>query len=144
MEISRVIAGSSQTFFETLMESVLFDINSSTNIIHQKEHVKEGFHYQKNLKNKMGRGGNVRVEITKLEEPYEYEATFSSAQGINTLSYCAKELDHGQIEVRYGEDFVSSSSLKRMNYKIMSRLYKRSSIRKANLILDRLERLMEK
>lgn len=144
MEISRVISGTSQAFFQVLMEGLLYDVNRSTNTIHQKAHVKEGFHYQKKLKNKLGHNGNVMVEVTKLQEPYVYEATFSSTQGINTLSYYAEKIDDQHIIVQYAEDFVSASSMKRMNYKLMSKLYKRSSLRKASLILDQLEDLMKK
>lgn len=143
MEINRVMQGTPAMFFDVLMGALLEDIEQSVHK-YNRDSVKEGFHYQKQLKNKFGKAGNVKVEITTLKEPYAYEATFSSAQGVNTLSYCAEVFDDEHIQVTYGEDFTSSSFSKKMNYSIMSKLYKRSSIKKANLVLDRLEQYMQK
>ena len=144
MELSRDIQGTPTMFFDCLLNALMEDVEQSVHTVLHRSKLKEGFHYQKQLNNKLGKSGNVRVEITTLKEPFAYEATFSSAQGINTLSYCAEILDDHHIRVTYGEDFMSPSKSKTMNYKIMSRLYKRSSIRKANLTLDRLEQYMKK
>lgn len=144
MEISRNIQGTPTMFFDCLWNALVEDVEQNVPTVLHRSKLKEGFHYQKQLKNKLGKSGNVRVEITKLKEPFAYGATFSSAQGMNTLSYCAEILDDDHIKVTYGEDFISPSKSKTMNYKIMSKLYKRSSIRKANLMLDRLEQYMKK
>lgn len=145
MEVCKTLRGTPDQFFALLMEALKRDVEQATHKVCSSDLLKEGFHYQKMMKNKMGRSGKVRVDIARLSrQPYVYEAAFSSAQGVNTLFYCAKAIDDGYIQVTYREDFTSLSRNRNLNYKIMSKLYQRSSIRKANLILDQLQYEMEK
>ena len=104
--------------------------------------LKSGLTYQKKLRNSFGNEGTVSVSIDRFEENH-YAASFKSAQGINQLSYDLEPLDNQQFEVTYKEDFFSESKSKSLNYSIMSKLYKRSSKKKMNLMLDAIEKMIQ-
>ena len=133
MEVKRIVHGDIKAYFKVLTDSLLSDYNAA---------MKSGLTYQKKLRNSFGNEGTVSVSIDRFEENH-YAASFKSAQGINQLSYDLEPLDNQQFEVTYKEDFFSESKSKSLNYSIMSKLYKRSSKKKMNLMLDAIEKMIQ-
>ena len=142
MELKRVIKGKIEKCFALLEDACLEDIKASTEEETNTISLHAGYTYRKVLKTKMGVSGHVDVEITEFEAPKHYSAAFSSAQGINTITYELTQIDDDSMSVHYVEDFVSLTKSKNLNYKIMSKLYKKSTMKRANMLLDQLENLM--
>lgn len=142
MEIKRLVQGNINAYFDVLTNSLLNDYNSATHFEHSSDVLKSGLTYQKKLRNRFGNEGVVTVTIERFE-PNHYAASFKSAQGVNHLSYDLNPLNEEQFEVTYKEDFYSESKSKSLNYSIMSKLYKRSSKKKMNLMLDAIEKMIQ-
>lgn len=141
MEIRREMHGNIEKCFSLIQESCINDIKQTTEKNVNAEDL-QGYSYQKRLNTKMGVSGHVTVEILAFEAPIRYHASFTSAQGVNMVTYDLQKQSEDAFVLTYGEAFTSSSKSKSFNFKIMSRLYKRSSTKRANLLLDQLERLM--
>lgn len=143
MEVTRVIEGSKEKLFTILMDSLLEDISETQGKQVKLEDIGKGYSYKKQLKTKVGKEGLIRVTITQLEVPSIYEATFESAQGFNTLSYKLEDVDDSHFNLTYTEEFMSEKKSQNLNHGLMSRLYKRSNKKKANLVLNQLEAMMQ-
>lgn len=142
MELTRQIKGNIHYFFDRVEQSLIEDIEQSTgNKISINEIVK-GFTYSKNLTSQLGRTGRVKVIINEYQRLNKYSVSFISAQGENILSYETKEIDDTKFEIKYTEDF-NGSWYGNLNYKLMSLLYKRSSLKKANMLLNNIENMMQ-
>jgi len=144
MEVSRIIEGSKKQLFSILMNSLLEDIKLSQEKEVKLEDIGKGYSYKKQLKTKVGKEGRIKVTITQLEIPVIYEATFESAQGFNTLSYRIEDIDESHFKLTYKEEFYSEKKSNNLNFGLMSKLYKRSNKKQANLVLSQLEAMMQK
>ncbi|MFV0255189.1 MAG: DUF3284 domain-containing protein [Erysipelotrichaceae bacterium] len=142
MEIKRIIKGTKELCFEVLSESLLFDINNSSEKDIVLSDIKPGYSYTKNLQNKVGNKGAVRVEIKTFTPNSKYEVTFDTNQGCNTLSYQLNDYDAEHFELIYSENFTSEKSMNTMNFKFMSKLYERGNKKKINATLDQLENII--
>lgn len=143
MEVSREMKGSRDKCFSILVESLLADIKDSTNEEVKIEDVKVGYTYYRQMKSRMGNEGKVKVEISKLDVPSNYEAVFTSSQGVNTLSYLLEDIDQDKFRLTYNEDFVSEKGANNLNFKIMSKLFSRSSSKRIKLTLDKLQSMLD-
>lgn len=141
MEIRREMHGNIEKCFSLIQESCINDIKQATDMEVNAEDL-QGYSYKKLLNTKMGVSGHVTVEILAFEAPIRYHASFTSAQGVNTVTYDLQKHSEDAFVVTYREDFTSSSKSKNFNFNIMSRLYKRSSTKRANLLLSQLENLV--
>ena len=142
MEVKRIVHGDMKAYFKVWTDSLLSDYNAAMQAEYTSDVLKSGLTYQKKLRNSFGNEGTVSVSIDRFEENH-YAASFKSAQGINQLSYDLEPLDNQQFEVTYKEYFFSESKSKSLNYSIMSKLYKRSSKKKMNLMLDAIEKMIQ-
>lgn len=144
MEVVRHMNGDVNNFFDKIEESIISDITSSTGEKVDISQVTSGYTYIKELTSQLGKRGKVKVVIDEYIRPIKYTASFISAQGKNTLSYEVKEIDKTCFEVKYNESFDGISKSKTWNHKLMSKLYKRSSIKKINLVLNNIEAMIQK
>lgn len=144
MEVVRQIEGNINDFFDRVEESLLADIKTSTGNSININEIVSGFTYFKELTSQLGKRGKVKVIINECTRPIKYSVSFISIQGENTLSYEAKPIDENKFELIYSENFKGSSKANSWNYKVMSKLYKRSSIKKANLVLNNIELMIQK
>lgn len=144
MEVVRQIEGDINDFFDKVEESLLIDIKTSTGNCININEIVSGFTYFKELTSQLGRCGKVKVIINEYTRPIKYSVSFISVQGENTLSYEAKPIDKNKFQLIYSENFKGSSKVNSWNYKLMSKLYKRSSIKKANLVLNNIELMIQK
>jgi len=142
MEISREYFGTKEDCFDIILNALVHDIESETNEAIEIDQIKEGFSYKKKLVNRFGNEGSVQVTIEKLDVPHYYEAHFLSNQGTNILSYELVDIDEKSFNLIYKENFESSKKSHNLNFKLMQRLYKRSSTKRAKLMLDQLESLL--
>lgn len=139
----RIIKGSKEKTFAIILQLVVDDVNRATKAKMKPEELKEGYAYTKKLKPRIGKEANIRVTIEKLHEPVEYEATFLNSQGLNTLSYTLEDHDDTHFKLVYREAFISDKKSSNMNFSLVSFLYKRSTKKRVNLLLDRLEELVQ-
>ena len=84
-------------FFKHIAESVAYDISEATGKKVRVKQLHKGFSYKKTMKNKVGRKGEVDINITEWDPPHIYKAEFSSYGGVNTLSYEIEDLADGRI-----------------------------------------------
>lgn len=143
MQVSLDLDVSKEEFFEFLYSSVINDIKESTGKTLSKEDIVKGYQYDKNLKNKMGREGEVKVTILEFEPYKKYIAEFESNQGKNIISYDVKSLNDGKVNVIYSEEYIAPDKLKAWNFKLVNLLYKKKSIKRAETILKNIERYIK-
>ncbi|MDF9824637.1 hypothetical protein M2475_001139 [Breznakia sp. PF5-3] len=143
MEVSRIIRGSEEKCFSILMASLLEDIEAAEGKKVKLEDIGKGYNYTKQLQNKLGKAGTIRVTIVEIDSPSVYKASFESAQGVNTLSYILEKVDDTHFKLTYNEEFLSDKKSNNLNYGLMSKLYKRSNKKKANLVLNQIETLVQ-
>ncbi len=138
MEVKRTLAVSVEEMDKCIETMVLEDIANATGKQVDCSKIGAGYKYRKELKNKMGKVGKVTTRIDKMVSG-NYCASFESAQGVNHLSYTYQPLSEDQISLIYLEDYEGVSSSKKMNYSLMSFLYKRANKKRINLMLSQLE-----
>lgn len=139
---TRIIQGNKETCFSIILNSVLADIQTSTNKTVDATELTEGYTYLKPFRKHRGKVKEMKVEITKFKIPYEYEATFYSAQGNNTLRYQLEDIDDHSFRLSYEEDFSSNKGSANLNFKFMSKLFKRSTTKKMNAVLECIEHMV--
>lgn len=139
MHVEKVLKVGAEEFFEQISHSVEQDIYATTNKKVKVDQLKEGFTYEKNLNNKVGRSNRVTVEIVEIHSPSSYIAKFTSRDGTNTISYRIEELGPQQIKVYYQEDFKGATKAKNLNAKIMQLLYNFNSKKRTNKLLCNIE-----
>lgn len=140
MELIREMDIKATDFFNALVTSVLYDVSVATGKSIKRDKLCNGYSYLKNIKGKKDSKGNVKITIEELKEPKVYHARFTSAKGDNYLKYEISEINEGKIKVRYSESFEGSSKANGWNYKIISKFYKKKFDKRANAILNSIER----
>lgn len=138
MEIIKTMNVSLQQMDESITKMVLEDIKNATGKKVKGSDIGAGYKYRKELKNKMGKVGTVTARIDVLKSGF-YQASFESVQGTNTLSYDYKAIDDHSVELTYTENYLTLSTAKQMNYRLMNFLYKRSNKKRINMMLNQLE-----
>lgn len=139
VEVNEKLYISAEDFFDSIAESVAYDIGEATGKKVRAKQIKKGYSYVKQMKNKVGRKGNVRVHITDFERPQIYRAEFTSNNGVNIMSYTIAQLEDDHIGVTYIEDFKGASKSKQMNFKLMSVFYNRRAKKRAVKLLRAIE-----
>lgn len=127
MEVREKLNVSADAFFDTLAQSVLYDISQTLGQEVSEAQVTAGYSYLKKMKNKVGQQGNIRVTIQHFMRPSQYAATFESAQGKNYISYKIQELDENTSEVYYEEGFEGKNTSGSLNYRLIAGIMNRSA-----------------
>nr|WP_252968956.1 DUF3284 domain-containing protein [Erysipelothrix rhusiopathiae] len=107
MEVYRTINGKSDQCFDLLIESLCMDILSSSGQLVNEDEIQEGFHYDKQLRGRMGNSGIVTVTILEIKRPNVYKVRFESAQGVNMLEYHLEAIDDSEFQLKYIESYHS-------------------------------------
>jgi hypothetical protein len=105
MEVNIALDITPEEFFDSIANSLEYDIKESTGKRVKFANLKKGYNYTKKLKSKMGGNATVKVTIEELEYPVVYAAKFDSASGINKIRYEIEKLDDCQIGLSYTEEF---------------------------------------
>lgn len=125
MEVKERLKVSPEEFFDFLYQSINMDIKESTGKTLKVSEIKEGMTYSKKMQTKLGQTGEAKVTLSVLNPNKKYQASFSSNQGENITTYRIEEIAEGEINLTYQEDFLGSSRLKSLNYKMMNFFYNR-------------------
>ncbi len=142
MRVVKIMNASEDSLYRLINDMIIQDIHNTYNSQHTIKNLKEGYTYTKEIVNKTGKPGTVQTKIEKLELG-EYQVSFTSSQGVNTINYSYKEIGDGLLELVYEENFESASKAKRMNHSLMSYFYKRSNKKRINQTLDQIENILK-
>ena len=134
---------SKEEFFNFLSTSIIQDIETSTGIKIEKEDIVPNYTYDKTIKNKMGRAGDVKVTIVDYKPFEKYTAKFTSYQGENSISYYIEELKEDRINATYTEEYIAADKIKALNFKMINSLYKKRAISKSETILKNIENYIQ-
>lgn len=140
VEVNERLYVDANYFFNSIAESVAYDISEATGKGVLPSQIKKGLKYSKEMQNKVKRKGDVKVKITKWNPPYSYSAEFTSFSGTNMLSYEIEELEPGVIGVTYIEDFAGTSKSKDLNFKLVNVFYKGKAKKRAVRLLRAIEK----
>lgn len=140
VQVQELLYVEAADFFKHIAESVAYDISEATGKNVRVKQIHPGFTYKKTMKNKVGRKGDVEVDITEWNPPRIYKAEFKSYGGVNTLSYEIEELEDGRIGVTYTEDFQGKNRTSNWNFKLMNLFYKGKAKKRAVRLLRAVEK----
>ncbi|MDN6161172.1 MAG: DUF3284 domain-containing protein [Atopostipes sp.] len=143
MEIKETLSVSAEEFFDFLYHSIILDIKESTGESLKRDEIIEGMTYSKTLTTKTGQTGEATVSLTTIQPNESYKASFNTTQGENITHYEVEELTDQQIEVTYREEYVASSWLKGLNFKLMNLFFKRRSKKQASERLYQIEKYLK-
>ncbi len=123
MKLEMHLKVDAQSFFDCLVESIVYDINTSSNKQVKPKDLKVGFTYKKKMKTKTKAMADVKVKFTEFEPPFRYAAEFKAKEDITTSSYVISPADDGGIDIVYCEGYESKSQFSSWNYKLVSMIY---------------------
>lgn len=139
MEVLLNLAVTSKEFFEFIIDSVVNDVNDKTNKNVSRKDIVRGFHYTKQIPNKVGKEAKVKVLVRELNLNKKYTAVIISGQGENVISYEVEELTDGSIDVKYSEEFIAEDKMSKWNFNIVNVFYKRRAKKKAIKLVRNIE-----
>lgn len=115
MEVNLALDVTAEEFFDTIYNSLEYDIKEFTGKNVRIKNIKPGYSYIKRLKSKMGHGADVKVTIEELEYPKIYVGRFDSSTGVNRIKYEVEDLENGQIGLSYSEEYEGAKKSYQMN-----------------------------
>lgn len=139
MKVSEELNISASQFFDHILATIQYELKEYEKKSVDKEHIKQGLTYTKDMKTKMNQTDHVKVEITKLVAPTEYEATFDSSQGKTVMNYSVEIIDDTHCIVDYEETFIGKDTAKKLNHKLMSVFYGGKSKKRIHYLLKAIE-----
>lgn len=139
MEVRKELKVSAEEFFQVLATSVAYDVSQATGKTVSESQLYSGYRYEKKMKNKVRREGDVDVVITQFVSPVCYEARFTSSQGTNVISYQMETTEQGNTMVHYQEGFEGSTASKSLNYRLVSWMYERNARKRISNMLEAME-----
>lgn len=142
MVVTKILEVTQVELNDFIRQQILSDIEQSNGNKIALSDLKSGYQYQKELKNKMGKSGQVITRIEELSDTC-YKASFESWQGINTLCYQMKPIDKTHTEVTYEEEYNTESKANSLNYKLMSMLYSKSNKQRIHVLLSNIENMIK-
>ncbi len=139
MKLDMHLKVDAQSFFDCLVDSIVYDINSESNKTVEAKDLKKGFTYKKKMKTKTKAIADVKVKFTQFQPPYHYSAEFKSNDGTTKVSYDIEDSDNGGIDLHYSEDFESKSHFNSWNYKLVTFIYTHKAKKKMKQTFRRME-----
>ncbi len=137
MRVQRVVHASPEQVFSLIERSVASDMESAGRKPGVKG-IRRGTSYTKSMRTKMGASRSVKVRVEAFDAPCLYEASFTSADGVNRVRYEVEPTDGGAL-VSYEESFEAPTRLGSLNGRIMQALYSHRAKRRMNALLDIME-----
>lgn len=124
MKVQVKMGISADDLFDSIVTSVLYDVEQARGKKVPAKKLKAGFTYQKTLNAKLGGAQHVTTKITEFEPPRLYAASITSSRGVNTVRYEIEPIE-GQdaISVVYEEGYEGDKTLNDLNGKLMGTLY---------------------
>ena len=87
MKVQVKMGISADDLFDSIVTSVLYDVEQARGKKVPAKKLKAGFTYQKTLNAKLGGAQHVTTKITEFEPPRLYAASITSSRGVNTVRY---------------------------------------------------------
>ena len=143
MKVNKTINQPIKKIFEVLYNSLIEDIKLSNSSVN-KEKVKSGFTYKKNLSPQVGKEVEVNVNILELENPTKYKVSFDSSKGVNYLSYYLEKIDENTTKVELEEKYVASDTINNWNYIFVSFILSRKLKKRLKNQLSQIETILNK
>ncbi len=142
MITTRIVKGDINACYMLFIDSLLADVRQSTSKKVSLKDLQPGFQYDKVMANKLGNSGHALATVVNLEKPRIYEMSFLSKQGETILKYLLNPVDEENFDITYSEEFLGTGFFNKINYKLMNVFYKKKNIKKAHMVLDHLEKLL--
>ena len=139
---TKIVKGDINACYMLFMDSLLADVRQNSSKKVSIKDLKPGYKYDKVLANKLGSSGEVLATVLNLEKPRLYEISFLSKQGETILKYELTPINDEHFDITYSEEFVGNGFFNKINYKFMSLFYNKKNIKKAHMVLDHLEKLL--
>ncbi|WP_225046937.1 DUF3284 domain-containing protein [Lacticaseibacillus kribbianus] len=131
MELERTVNAPASYIYQTIIDSVLYDIKQETgNSI--APGALTGYEYQK----KMGKNGHGRVKITKADKNRAYAFQTRIGRGTYYVEYALQETQDDQTKVTYTENTLYDDKSRELNQMLMMMLLGRRRKRRIKYMLD--------
>ena len=114
MELELKLGVPAKYFFNRLIESVLYDVETQTGRRPQPQHL-AGFTYRK----KLGNGAVGRLEVTEYRQDHAYAYRLRTGRNQYRVSYQLDDADAGTAVLYYTEDVSGSSQRIDANNRLM-------------------------
>lgn len=137
MRVQRAVAASPERVFALIERSVAADMEQAGRKPGPAG-IRRGTAYTKSMHTKLGASRSVKVRVEAFDAPHLYEASFTSADGVNRVRYEVESAGGGAL-VSYEESFEAPTRLGSLNGRIMQRLYAHRAKRRMNALLDVME-----
>lgn len=141
MKIQRTINTSVEKFDEFIYQMIIADIKQTTKKKFNPSMKLEGYKYSKQMESKTGKSGKVNVKVEILRSG-QYKVSFTSKEGVNYIHYQYEDNGNNTSRLKYEETFEGKDKTKGLNHSLMMFFYKRSSKKRANIILDQIESIL--
>ncbi len=123
MKLEMHLKVDADSFFDCLVDSIVYDINNESNKHVKPEDLKPGFMYKKKMKTKTKAIADVKVKFIEFERPLRYSAQYKTSEDTTTASYEITPAEMGGIDIVYTESYESKSTFNSWNYKLVSSIY---------------------
>lgn len=134
MEIVRKMKVSVEFLYETILTSVLSDIQSQTGKKLTEKQL-QGFEYEKTFSKHAK--ATIRIEEITKNKAYQYRTTSNKQDFI--VSYKLRPLDDGSCELHYTEQMESFGYLQKINDSLIGLIWSPLKKRRFNEMLKQIE-----
>ncbi|WP_262316148.1 DUF3284 domain-containing protein [Lacticaseibacillus parakribbianus] len=110
MELQRTVNAPASYIYQTIIDSVLYDIKQSTGNSLAPGAL-NGYEYQK----KMGKNGRGRVKITKADKNRAYAFETRIGRGTYYVEYDLQETQDNETKVTYHENTLYADKMREWN-----------------------------
>lgn len=117
MKITKQLNLSAETFYQKIIDSVLYDIKEQTGKKLNPQQL-QGFSYYK----KFAKNQEAQITIKELKKPETYVFETATLRNTFTASYHIKPIDAEHCEVCYLEQMESFGALQKLNDTLFSLL----------------------
>lgn len=141
MKYETVLEVTKEELYDVIITSLLEDARLSVPTI-QQEDLQVGFQYEKVLNGMMKQQALVKVTVKELHKNHLYAVDFESLKGMTSIRYLLEDDSKG-VKVIYEEDFISESKMTQLNYKLVSKFYKKKSYKKLEMMFHQMEKYIQ-
>ena len=110
MEIQQKLKVPATYFYESVIRSVIHDIDQSTGRVIEKDQL-QGFEYSKTFSD----GSQAKMTIEKAKENREYQFRTVTSRNEFVASYTITPIDEENCEVNYHESITSEGMIQQIN-----------------------------
>ncbi|WP_242257807.1 DUF3284 domain-containing protein [Streptococcus thoraltensis] len=124
MEITKTADVSIKALFQVVTESLKRDYQENTLKKLKKEDIIPGLNYIKTFGS--SKQNQIKVIVERFEIPNQYDVSFCSNRGKQTISYHFQELEANKTLITYVQNLQASDIFQKGNHFLMNTLFKKS------------------